>query len=272
MTDISIQYIAGFFDAEGYVGVRYSKTTGYHVFQASITNNHKGVLEKIQKVVGGTLIAPKNYGVKAGKIAWVLSLHSKEGITFLDTIYPYLIIKKEQVRVALQYPLNELRLPLTEEMKQTRQSIMDQLKVLKRSYIDVPDDWQSTKKILEDEPIVQKAVALYLGGMETKEVAKELGAKINTVSYWLRTLKVNRSREEVAKRSALIRKDSIATRPDAQEAVKLFDEGLSIAEVARQLDAKYGTVYNWLRNLGRTRTLAEAQKIRRQREGGISEI
>lgn len=265
MTDIDIRYIAGFFDGEGYVGVK-----GGNNLSVTLTNNHKGILESIQRKFYGVLTAPRLYGVKLGKEAWVLSFYGKHAKLFLEAVCPYLVVKKDQARLALTYPLKEKGEFLTEEMKQTRQFIMDQLKEMKQEYKDAnPENWESTRKELEDSPKVQKAIELYTAGMETKDVAEELGAKVATVSYWLRTLKVNRSRKEVAKRSSLVRKDRIATRPDAQKAVELFDEGLSIAEIANQLDKKYATVYNWLRKLGRTRTLSEAQKIRRQNETEI---
>lgn len=262
MSEINVQYIAGFFDGEGYIGVK-----GGNNLSVTLTNNHKEVLEQVQKKFYGVLTAPRLYGVKLGKEAWVLNFYGKHAKLFLEAVCPYLVVKKNQARLALTYPLTEKGGSLTDEMKQTRQFIMDQLKEMKQEYKDAnPENWQSTRKELKDDPIVQKAVKLYLGGMETKEVAEELNAKVNTVSYWLRTLKVNRSREEVSERSALIRKDRLAIRPAAQKAAELFDKGLAIAEIARQLDAKYGTVYNWLRNLDKTRTLSEAQQIRRQRE------
>lgn len=265
MSNIDIQYIAGFFDGEGYIGVK-----GGNNLSVTLTNNHKGILEMIQLMFNGTLTAPKLYGLKHGKEAWVLSFYGEKAKLFLEAICPCLVVKKNQAELALTYPLKEIGISLTDEMKQIRQSIMDQLKEMKQDYKDAKsENWRSTRKQLEDDPKVQQAIELYTSGMETKEVADMLGAKIATVSYWLRTLKVNRSREEVAKRSALIRKDRIAIRPDAQKAVELFDKGLAIAEIARQLDAKYGTVYNWLRNLGKTRTLSEAQQIRRQNEVAV---
>lgn len=262
------EYVAGFFDAEGYIGVKYSN--GYHSLNVTLTNNHKEVLLEIQKIFGGSLTAPRLYGTKLGKEAWVLSFYAITAISFLEAVFPHSIVKKDQIRLALTYPINAAKLSVTVIMKKQRQSIMDQLKEMKQSYKETPNNWESTRKELKDNPIVQKAVKLYIEGMETKKVAKIVDTKVATVSYWLRTLKVNRSREEIAEQSALKQKNRIVIRPNALKAVELFDEGLAIAEIARQLDVKYGTVYNWLKTFKRHRTLEEAQQIRRQQEAKLN--
>ena len=160
MSGIDIRYIAGFFDAEGYVGVKYNRTTGYHGFHVTLTNNHKNILVEIQSQFSGGLIAPKTYGLKSGKEAWVLSLYSEKAMRFLRAIHPYTVVKKDQVTLALTYPLGSINTPVTNGVKGVRQDIMDRLKEMKHAYKEIPDEWVATKKELENEPKVKEAVRL----------------------------------------------------------------------------------------------------------------
>ena len=51
-----------------------------------------------------------------------------------------------------------------------------------------------------------------------------------------------------------------------QEAVRLYESGLSCKEVAEKLGYKTHTINKWLRQDGITRTLEESQKLRREKD------
>ncbi len=101
---ISLQYIAGFFDGEGgiYVTQKIDKRFGKGILvrntRCQIANTHKGVLMKIQKMYGGT-IRLKNH--RRG-FTWEIA-SQKDILKFLQDIEPYLIVKKRQVKLAIQY-------------------------------------------------------------------------------------------------------------------------------------------------------------------------
>lgn len=66
--------------------------------------------------------------------------------------------------------------------------------------------------------------------------------------------------------TAKVRVDSATERSEAQEAKLLYESGMSATDVAKQLGRKPATVNYWLRQMGATRTLEQAQKLRRSKE------
>ncbi len=97
---IDVKYLAGLFDGEGHIGISQTNPTGSHIsmifaLQASIANNHRGVLEQIQIEYGG--------GISSSRNCWTLQWTSKNAADFLRKIEPYLIIKKEQADLALEF-------------------------------------------------------------------------------------------------------------------------------------------------------------------------
>jgi len=105
---ISIQYIAGFFDGEGgiYVTQKVDKRFGKDILvrniRCQITNGDIKVLKMIQQKYGG--IIREKQREEGWKPAFYLEISSqKDMLKFLRDIEPYLIIKKEQVKLAIQY-------------------------------------------------------------------------------------------------------------------------------------------------------------------------
>ena len=101
---ISNQYVAGFFDGDGWVTV--SEVKGYlregstrHTpsFRAAVgfANNHRGVLEQIGKKFGGTIYRrePRFY---------VLNIRGDNRKRILKAMMPHLVVKQRQAGLALQ--------------------------------------------------------------------------------------------------------------------------------------------------------------------------
>jgi len=63
---VSLEYIAGFFDGEGFISIQKASHKSHsgsrYWLTASFCNTHKGVLEEIQKVIGGNVIFHKGGG------------------------------------------------------------------------------------------------------------------------------------------------------------------------------------------------------------------
>ena len=98
MQMLSDQYIAGFFDGEGYIGIQRNTKNGTHVLVSSFTQAHPGILRKIQKVFGG-VITPRN----AIHGAFALWMRAKESKVLLERMLPYLVVKYEEAVVALRF-------------------------------------------------------------------------------------------------------------------------------------------------------------------------
>ncbi len=104
MRSLSRQYVAGFFDGEGSVGVyaRKDRAEGFHLRTQLVQNNSKDV-----RMMFGWLIfrfGGHCTGIddpKRKKFSW--QLNSNNAVTFLRWILPYLVLKKDQAKVAIDW-------------------------------------------------------------------------------------------------------------------------------------------------------------------------
>lgn len=104
---VSYEYIAGFFDGEGYIQIAKkapnSKSGAPYWLVASMANTHRGVLDEIAKITGGNVVF--HNGVKRGQHHphYRLTFYSLQALTFLKVIQPYLIIKREEADLAIAF-------------------------------------------------------------------------------------------------------------------------------------------------------------------------
>ena len=98
------EYIAGFTDGEGYIGIEKKKDNrikrGYSIrFRIELVNQYKELLEAIQKKYGGRLWLKINQ-----KQCWQLTIERKQQVfIFLKDIAPFLIVKKEKAMRLIGY-------------------------------------------------------------------------------------------------------------------------------------------------------------------------
>lgn len=121
-------YLSGFFDGEGCI--RINKTTkentiGYHL-GVQITNNDLSVMKICQSIYGGHL----RHKQGGNCFDWILS-DKKEIEKFLLYTLPYLIIKKEEAEVGLEY----IRLGHKTQCPKDRDILYNKLVQLKKSKI-----------------------------------------------------------------------------------------------------------------------------------------
>lgn len=106
---VTLEYIAGFFDGEGFISIQKASNRTHsgsrYWLIASVTNIHQGVLNEIQKVIGGKVLFYKNNYTKHNGCGfhYKITLYSKQAYDFLQSILPYLIVKQEQAKVAMRY-------------------------------------------------------------------------------------------------------------------------------------------------------------------------
>lgn len=103
--EIMAAYTAGIFDGEGYVGIdRISKSTGsktiHHGIRVVISQKDGLIMNWLKSNFGGNVYQQRN---NTDYFIYRWRIHSKKAAYFLETIYPYLIIKKEQVKLALEF-------------------------------------------------------------------------------------------------------------------------------------------------------------------------
>ena len=100
VSKLELAYIAGFFDGEGTITIaRNNKHSTSFFSSCGISQVDRQPLDFIASVFGGS-VYPKNTKHKS---QWTWSSSTRYTLIFLNTIYPYLIIKKKQARVAISF-------------------------------------------------------------------------------------------------------------------------------------------------------------------------
>lgn len=99
---ISPEYAAGFFDGEGNVTILPHSNNNSFLFCAQIANTNKNIIDLLQKQFGGSVGVRKRRH-KKWKDCYVLYLAAKKAAIFLYTIRDFVIVKKPQVELALQF-------------------------------------------------------------------------------------------------------------------------------------------------------------------------
>lgn len=110
--EIFLAWTAGFFDGEGSVIVELSKSVkcqfGYRTsLHATVTQTSIECLNRIKDVFGGSIktyeFTCPNSSRWAVQYTWVV--RNEAALSFLKKIEKYSIVKKEQIGVALNYPM-----------------------------------------------------------------------------------------------------------------------------------------------------------------------
>jgi hypothetical protein len=136
--NLSLEYIAGLFDGEGYITVNKNKKSFVPV--VGIKMNGFNLLKKLNNEFGGYFYQRKNY-INRPLTEWTLK-GAFQVIPFLRKIEPFLIIKKEQAQLCLElcktYSIrnsqNEWLTPkqkITKSLIDTRQKFIKQIKEAK---------------------------------------------------------------------------------------------------------------------------------------------
>lgn len=109
LSDREIAYLAGFFDGEGCVSIlrfaekRRAATYFAYRLQVRIGNTNLEVLEWIQSKFGGTIYDQVRSVPGNRKPFWAWHTSGHKAKTFLEMIEPFVIVKRRQIQVALQF-------------------------------------------------------------------------------------------------------------------------------------------------------------------------
>lgn len=104
-TDLA--YIAGLIDGEGTVGIyrkNPKKPTHSWAFRerVAISNSNLKALEYVNQFFPGTMAKNTRYSEKHSPM-WRLEYHVLRAVPILEAVLPYMIIKREQAELVLQY-------------------------------------------------------------------------------------------------------------------------------------------------------------------------
>jgi hypothetical protein len=99
-----LAYIAGFFDAEGFINMRNAPLSrSFVTLRCGITQKDRTPLDMIIMYYGGSIY--KKHWTRNNRLyeCWGWGLTTRHALKFLKDIYPYVIVKKPQVYLAIQH-------------------------------------------------------------------------------------------------------------------------------------------------------------------------
>ncbi len=101
MSEISIEYMAGFFDGEGNVQISNAKHyPNSKQDKIRITNTNKLILDFIVETFGGKIYKKKD--VPTRKPTWVWAMHGRYGVKLSKQLYEICIEKKEKLGIFIE--------------------------------------------------------------------------------------------------------------------------------------------------------------------------
>ena len=104
MTETELAYIAGIIDGEGSICLTIRRYPGGGTVSliACVGMTDPRVPKLLHEKFGGALFLRKPTSIK-WKPAWAWSLTGDKALSFIEVIYPYLIIKREQADIAIAF-------------------------------------------------------------------------------------------------------------------------------------------------------------------------
>ena len=100
---LSPQYVAGFFDGEGCVNITVRGKARQVALRVMIVNTEPMILALLHAQYGGQLPGPRQAGEEHWKPFRQLVLTGRKAIGFLEHIEPFVILKKPQIELALEF-------------------------------------------------------------------------------------------------------------------------------------------------------------------------
>lgn len=200
LSEIERAYVAGFFDADGYVGVVHPQTganAGAFWLRATITNNHTGILQEFQEKLGGRIYAKDNkreQWLHQYNLAW----QGAQVKDFLSVILPYLKVKRQQAEIALQFPLRSTGEYKTNEMIDVQWKIYEMLKQLKHDKKPIPVELMKGIAYQEHSEMLKKreqTVSLRSAHPDwsIRQIAREMNVSSTMIHKYLKSAGVSTS-------------------------------------------------------------------------------
>jgi hypothetical protein len=159
--DLDIRYVAGLFDGEGWIticvmpfgsmgtGHRYTKDYVRYQLFVGIGMSYYPLIKKLQDQFGGILNRNDSAHKKSTKnrICYNWRLGSNQAAEFLSQILPYLQVKDEEAKLAIEFQqhmrnhVNDFRYRkhLRPQLYAYRQGVVERLKTFKKRSFDVPN-------------------------------------------------------------------------------------------------------------------------------------
>lgn len=95
-----LAYAAGIIDGEGCIRVN-KQGTRRHVVRVHVTNTDLRLVNWLRERFGGYIWTEDGHYMPNAKIRHVWEVSALKAAAFLEIVYPYLMLKKEQAEIAL---------------------------------------------------------------------------------------------------------------------------------------------------------------------------
>ena len=118
-------YLAGIIDGEGHIYICRAKDSKsgkrYYTMGLDISSTDERLPLWIKENYGGNYYLKKDKGVRTGNY-WRWCIQSNKAVKVLQDVFPYLVIKREQALIAIEFQLykNKKKKEFLKNMKRTR--------------------------------------------------------------------------------------------------------------------------------------------------------
>jgi len=132
---LSAEYLAGLFDGEGYFTM-HGRNDGYVMCYIGIVMHDRRILDKLLVQFPKSVIYGHDKNNRlSSNVGNSWRLNSRQAKEFVDMIYPYLIIKQEDLDWYYRWLAlaRNTTTKLTEEMKMQRNALVDEYKLWRAS-------------------------------------------------------------------------------------------------------------------------------------------
>jgi|SRR3972149_10409626 len=123
-------YSAGVIDCDGHIIVRYFKAKDRYSIAAGVTNTRRKLLDFFKNKFGGSICIRESKNPKhKTRYDWYIS--EKSAFAFIEAIMPYLKIKKDQAKTAIEFK----NLVGTQGLKQSTENQQKRIQLYSKSRI-----------------------------------------------------------------------------------------------------------------------------------------
>ena len=136
MTKEDLIWFAGLFDGESCISIYWAKRgpdSGQWLFKISLGMAHKPTIDKVHHLFPGSRYQRKKKGNY--RAMWMMEWTTKKAAILLREIYPYLVTKKKEAKVALSVVEPRYKrggMLMTDLERESYKNASERLKVLKR--------------------------------------------------------------------------------------------------------------------------------------------
>jgi hypothetical protein len=172
MSEVEKAYIAGLMDGEGCIAIVKNSPKGRAIsvsYRVTIVMNmtDAGQMDYCQRITGAGYITRHEVNTRPNcRDRWQWSLYKDETIELLREIYPYLILKKPQAALALEFvdkltKVKRLANRIDVELQKKKEEYfiaIKQLKYLTGEVIDWPEEitLEVVNKVFEDRSLLHR--------------------------------------------------------------------------------------------------------------------